>query len=294
MKKPILLLLKALLLLLPLGLLYGWQVELQPQLPAAIRPSSNETSFDHLVWSDEFEGQGEIDTSKWFHQTQLPAGGSWYNGEIQHYTDRTANAFLENGLMTIRAKRETYTNQGHTKQFTSARLNSKFAFTYGRVEVRAKLPRGVGTWPAIWTLGKNITESGGYWQTRGFGTTGWPACGEIDILEHWGHNQNFVQSATHTPSSFGNTVNHGGRNLPTASNDFHVYALEWTAEQLVFSVDNVVHYTYRPAVRNASTWPYDAEQYLLLNFAIQPSIETSFQSEDLVIDYVRVFQEGRR
>ncbi|MBC6996084.1 family 16 glycosylhydrolase [Neolewinella lacunae] len=292
MKKPLLFFLNPFLLLLPLGLVNGWPVEAAPTQVDTVRPSSSTTTFDRLVWSDEFEGTGAIDTSKWFHQTRLPDGGSWYNGEIQHYTDRTDNSFLENGLMTIRAQRETYTNQGHTKQFTSARLNSRFAFTYGRVEVRAKLPRGIGTWPAIWTLGKNITETGAYWQTQGFGTTGWPACGEIDIMEHWGNNQNFVQSAIHTPSSFGNTVNHGGRSIPTVSNEFHVYALEWTAEQLVFSVDDVVHYTYRPAVRNASTWPFHAEQYLLLNFAIQPSIESSFQSGDLVFDYVRVFQEG--
>ncbi len=260
--------------------------------PPSISPSNSQTPFNQLVWSDEFEGEGAINTSKWFHQTQLPEGGSWYNGEIQHYTNRTANAFVENGQLTIRAKRENFFNQGHLKEFTSARLNSKFAFTYGRVEVRAKLPTGVGTWPAIWTLGKNISESGAYWQTQGFGNTGWPACGEIDIMEHWGHNQNFVQSATHTPSSFGNTINHGGRNLPTASTDFHLYALEWYADRLVFSVDDVVHFTYQPSVRNASTWPFDAEQYLLLNFAIQPSIAPSFQSGDLVIDYVRVFQEG--
>lgn len=243
-----------------------------------------------LVWSDEFNGNGAIDTSKWFHQTQLPAGGSWFNGEIQHYTNRTANSFVANGNLHIVAKRENFTAQGHTKTHTSARLNSKFAFTNGRVEVRAMLPTGVGTWPAIWTLGKNINEAGAYWQTRGFGTTSWPACGEIDIMEHWGDNQNFVQSAMHTPSSSGNTVNKGGQTIPTASTAFHVYELEWSPEKMVFSVDGRVHYTYNPPVKNASTWPFTADQYLILNIAIQPIIPPSFTESAMVIDYVRVYQ----
>lgn len=248
--------------------------------------------FDQLVWSDEFDGEGALDTSKWFHQTQLPLPDSWFNSEIQHYTDREDNAKVENGALSIIAKKETFTDQGHTKQFTSARLNSKFAFKYGRVEIRAKLPSGVGTWPAIWTLGKNIDENGAYWDNQGFGTTGWPACGEIDIMEHWGHNQNQVQSATHTPSSSGATVNLGGQNIPTASSAFHVYALEWTPEKLVFSVDSVAHYTYAPAEKNADTWPFDAEQYLLLNVAILPNIEPGYTASAMEVDYVRVYQQS--
>ena len=98
-------------------------------------------------------------------------------------------------MCTIEKLKETYNNQGQTKQYTSARLNSKFAFKYGKIVCRAKLPTGIGTWPAIWTLGKNIDENGAYWDNLGFGTKSWPACGEIDIMEHWGSNQNYVQSA---------------------------------------------------------------------------------------------------
>lgn len=248
--------------------------------------------YDHLVWSDEFDVDGPIDGNKWFHQTQLPTPGSWYNGEIQHYTNRTDNASVQNGRLRILAKKETFTSQGYTKQYTSARLNSKFAFTYGKVEVRAKLPTGAGTWPAIWALGKNVNENGGYWDNQGFGTTGWPACGEIDIMEHWGNNQNFVQSAIHTPSSYGNTVNLGGRSISTVSSDFHVYTFVWTPQKLVFSVDGIVHYTYNPQVKDASTWPFDADQYLLLNIAIQQSIDPNFTQSAMEIDYVRVYQES--
>ena len=253
--------------------------------------SSSNPIFNNLVWSDEFDGNGAIDSNKWFHQTQLPNGGSWYNGEVQHYTDRIENTFKDNGVLNIEAKKESYTNQGVTKEYTSARLNSKFAFKYGRIEVKAKLPTGVGTWPAIWTLGKNINEPGGYWSSE-FGTANWPACGEIDIMEHWGSNQNFVQSAMHTPSSYGGTVNHGGQAIATASSEFHVYSLDWSSEKMVFKVDGVIHYTYNPENKDSSTWPFDAEQYLLLNVAIQPSIASSYTKDAMEIDYVRVYQES--
>ena len=248
--------------------------------------------FDELVWSDEFDDNGAINNAKWFHQTQLPNGTSWFNGEIQHYTNRIDNAVVENGLLKIIAKKENFTDQGVTKNYTSARLNSKFTFTYGKVEIRAKLPSGVGTWPAMWMLGKNINETGAYWQTQGFGNTPWPDCGEIDILEHWGANQNFVQSAIHSPSSFGNTSNLGGQVISTASTDFHIYALEWSAEKMVFSVDGTIHYTYNPAIKDSNTWPFDAEQYILLNVAILPNIASNFSSSNLEIDYVRVYQQS--
>ncbi len=254
----------------------------QPPLPV----------YNRLVWSDEFNGSGAIDGNKWFHQTQLPNGGSWYNGEIQHYTNRTANASVNNGIMNLIARKELFVDQGITKQYTSARLNSKFAFKYGKIEVRAKLPSGIGTWPAIWMLGKNIDEPGAWWQINGHGSVGWPACGEIDIMEHWGTNQNYVQSATHTPSSFGNTINHGGQTISTASTAFHTYTLEWYPSKLVFSVDNVVHYTYEPSVFNSSTWPFNSEQYILLNIAILPSISSMFNQSSMDIDYVRVYQES--
>ena len=258
----------------------------------AEQEETDDPVYDQLVWYDEFDQDGALDSTKWHHQTLLPNGDSWFNGEIQHYTNRIENTYVEDGIMYLMARRETFTDQGVTKEFTSARLNSKFAFTYGRVEVKAKLPTGAGTWPAIWMLGKNINEIGAYWYIQGYGTTNWPACGEIDIMEHWGTNQNFVQSAIHTPSSYGATVNHGGQVLPTASTDFHVYALDWYPDRMVFSVDGVVHYTYNPSEQNADTWPFDEDQYLLLNVAIIPGIESSFTQSAMEIKYVRIYQES--
>ena len=259
--------------------------------------TSDEPVFDNLVWSDEFDGQTgivtDLDNSKWFKQTYpIINGQSWANGEIQHYTDRVDNSYVSNGTLKILAKKETYSNNGVTKNYTSARLNSKYAFTYGKVEIRAKMPFGVGAFPALWMLGQNITETGGYWAATK-GTTGWPDCGEIDIIEHWGDNQDFVQSALHNRSSFGATVNKGGRSISNASSEFHVYTLEWSATKMTFSVDGIVHYVYNPENKNIENWPYDAPQYLLLNVAILPNITAGFSESAMEVDNVRVYQESQ-
>lgn len=251
--------------------------------------------YSDLVWSDEFNTNGAIDDNKWFHQTQLPASGSWFNGELQHYTNQLSNSFVNEGFLNIVSKKEPYTNQGITKQYTSARLNSKFAFKYGRVDVRAKLPIQAGTWPAIWMLGKNVNEDGGYFDAL-FGTTDWPACGEIDIMEHGitpSQPINYIQSALHTPSSFGNTINIGGIVASDIANNYHIYSLNWSPFQISFLLDDVVFYTYNPAVKNASNWPFDKDQYLLLNIAmggIAGAIDPNFNQSAMVIDYVRVYQ----
>ncbi len=252
--------------------------------------SKSITKFDKLIWSDEFNDNGAINSKKWFHQTQLPAGGDWYGGLINHYTNRIENSYVKDGFLNIVAKKEIFNDQGEIKEYTSARLNSKFAFTYGRVEVRAKLPTGIGTWPAIWMLNKNIDEPGAYWQKQGFGTTYWPVCGEVDILEHWGKKQNYVQSAMHTPSSYGGTINLGGQVLENVSNQFHTYGVEWYEDKMVFSVDGVQHYTYEPSIKDSSTWPFISDQYLLLNIAIEPDIDPSFEESAMVVDYIRVYQ----
>lgn len=247
--------------------------------------------FKSLVWSDEFEGSGAINPEKWFHQTQLPPGGSWWGGLVQHYTDRASNSYVKNGYLNLVAKKEKFEDQGEIKNYTAARLNSKFAFTYGRIEIRAKLPAGTGTWPAIWLLNKNIDEDGAYWDNQGFGTTKWPICGEIDILEHWGKNQDYVSSAVHNASSYGSEVkNLGGQKIDDVSNEFHIYTLDWTKEKMVFSVDGVEHFQYQPSLKNSDTWPYDSDYYLLLNIAIEPDIDPNFVESPMVVDYIRIYQ----
>ena len=250
--------------------------------------------YSDLVWSDEFNTNGAVNATKWHHQTQIPAGGNWYNNEEQHYTNFLSNSFVENGVLKIVAKREVLNNQGVTKQYTSARLNSKFAYTYGRVDIRAKVPTNQGTWPALWLLGKNITEPGGFFAAT-HGTTPWPACGEIDIMEHGitPDRPGYVQSAIHTPSSSGATINHGDTIANNLGTDFHVYSMNWSPFQIMFLLDGVPFYTYNPSVKNASTWPVTADQYLLLNIAmggVAGNIPSNFNQATMEIDYVRVYQ----
>jgi beta-glucanase (GH16 family) len=169
-------------------------------------------------------------------------------------------------------------------QYTSARMHTanKQAWRYGRIAARIKLPEGGGTWPAIWMLGSSIN------------TLGWPACGEVDIMEHAGNRQGTVQSALHTISSSGNTVNHGSQLISTVSTEFHVYEVEWTSEKMVFSVDGAAHYTYNPPTKNSSTWPFDANQFIILNVAMGGGfggeINPDFTSSTMEVDYVRVYQ----
>lgn len=251
--------------------------------------------YNDLVWSDEFNTNGAVNSTNWFHQTQLPAGGSWFNNEVQHYTNQLTNSFVNGGFLNIVAKKEPYTDQGITKQYTSARLNSKFAFKYGRVDVRAKLPIDSGTWPAIWMLGRNVNEDGAYFDAT-YGTVDWPACGEIDIMEHGitpSQPINYIQSALHTPSSFGNTTNIGGAIASNLATDFHIYSMNWSPNQISFLLDGVVFYTYNPAVKNASNWPFNSEQYILLNIAmggVAGNINSNYTQSSMVVDYVRVYQ----
>lgn len=251
--------------------------------------------YNDLVWSDEFSTNGTVDSNNWFHQTQFPGGSSWNNGEVQHYTNRSANSFVDAGLLHIIAKKENFTDQGVTKEYTSARLNSKFAFKYGRIDVRAKLPIEAGAWPAIWMLGKNVNEPGGYFASS-FGTTDWPACGEIDIMEHGifpSQSINYVQSTLHTPSSHGNSINNGGTMASDLANNYHIYSMNWSPYQISFLLDGVVYYTYNPAVKDANTWPFDKDQFLLLNIAMggwAAPIASNFVESSMDIDYVRVYQ----
>ena len=246
-----------------------------------------------LVWADEFDVDGPICSANWFHQTQIPTPTGWFNNEEQHYTNRTDNSFVSGGFLNVVAKRENFTDQGLTTEYTSARLNSKYAFTYGRVDVRAKLPSGSGTWPAIWMLGQNINEPGGYWFDQ-FGSVNWPACGEIDIMEHFGNQNAVIHGSTHTPSSFGATINTGTITVPDFDSAFHEYSIIWDQNSIQFIVDSVTYYTYSPSTLNSSTWPFNAPQYLLLNLAmggIGGTIDSTFTEAAMVIDYVRVYQK---
>ena len=240
-------------------------------------------SGPQLIWSDEFNIDGAPDTSKWGYDLGdgCPGNCGWGNGEKEYYTNRSDNVKVENGVLKIIAKKENY--QG--SEYTSARLltKGKFDFTYGRIDVKAKLPIGEGTWPAIWMLGANID------------TVGWPKCGEIDIMEHWGYNPSLISSATHTPSCSGGCANTkvGETTITDFSTEFHVYSLEWTEHELNFIIDGDLKYSYNPTTKNSNTWPYNAPQFLILNVAMGGSwfsIDPNFTESVMEIDYIKVYQ----
>jgi beta-glucanase (GH16 family) len=246
----------------------------------------------NLMWNDEFDYTGAPNSSKWHHQTYPPVGSSWFNGELQHYTARIENSYVNNGSLKIKAIRESFRDpiSGSTKQYTAARLNSKYAFKYGRVEVRAKLPAAQGTWPAIWTLGKNISENGAYWQTQGYGDTTWPTCGEIDIMEQ-DSNKSITSGAFHFPDSNGNhTYTFNYLSVSNTDSNWHVYSMDWSAETIELSVDGTVFHT----LNNAQNPYFDNEHFILLNIAmggqLGGTISDDFISDIMEIDYVRVYE----
>ncbi len=254
-----------------------------------IKPVSSE--FNTLVFSDEFEYEGKPDAKKWHHQTFAPNNGGWYNDELQHYTDRLENSSVGDGTLIIKAFKEDYTTQNSNKNYTSARLNSKFKFTYGKVEVRAKLPSSAGTWPAIWTLGVDVNEPGNYFGDQ-FGSVGWPLCGEIDILEQTGWDKNSTISHFHWGDLNSKEYkNEGGTlTLSKSADGFHVFAMEWTTDSIKTFVDGKLVYE----LPNSKDKPYNHDHYLILNLAIGGNlggeVPDSFTEDTFEIDYVRVYQ----
>ena len=230
-----------------------------------------------LIWSEEFNETGAVNNNNWTHEIGNGNWG-WGNGESQYYTNRLENSRVEEGVLKITAKTESY--QGFN--YTSSRLISKdkFEFQYGRVKIRAKLPMGSGTWPALWMLGENISS------------VGWPACGEIDIMEHWGHNPTVVAGSIHTPYSSGDTWTNGHYNVSDYT-DFHVYSINWTSEKIQFFIDDNLYYTYNPSNKNTENWPFDAPHFFILNVAMGASwfdIAPDFVESTMEVDYIRVYE----
>lgn len=251
-----------------------------------------------LVWSDEFAQDGLPDPAKWSYEE-----GFVRNRELQYYTvGRTQNARVEGGHLIIEARKEQYPNARHRADapearwqqrrehadYTSASLTTRgrASWTCGRIEARAKLPSGRGTWPAFWTLGNNMGE------------VGWPACGEIDILEYVGHDPGVVHANVHTRGF--NHARGNGRGARVTVSDaetaFHVYAVEWTPQRLDFFVDERKYFTLENDGTGVDSWPFDAPQYLIVNLAIggawggQQGVDPGIFPQRFTIDYVRVYQ----
>ena len=235
----------------------------------------NVTVVLSLVWADEFDIAGPPNSSNWDYDTGTGSNG-WGNNESQYYTNRPENVIVQNGVLKIIPRKENFGGA----QYTSARILSKGkkSFKYGKVEVRAKLPSGGGTWPALWLLGDDISSAG------------WPACGEIDIMEHTGNIPDKITCALHYPGHSGGNPDGGYTTIQNAESEFHTYAIEWNAGFIKFYTDNQLYYTFS----NNSSVPFNKNFFLILNCAMGGNyggaIDPGFTTSTFEIDYVRVYQ----
>ena len=251
-------------------------------------PLQAETNW-RLVWSDEFDYMGLPDSSRWSYDV---GGHGWGNGEEQFYTrERTQNARVKDGVLTIEARREY--KEG--RPYTSARLvtKGKGDWTYGRFEVRARLPSGRGTWPAIWMLASHNT----------YGQNYWPDNGEIDIMEHVGYDPDVVHATIHT-LAFNHTMGtqRGAQlRVPKSREAFHTYRVEWTPEEIRGYVDTTHYYTFKNQrlsnkQANFRQWPFDRPFHLILNLAVggmwggAQGIDHAIWPQKMEVDYVRVYK----
>ena len=244
-----------------------------------------------VVWSDEFDVAGLPDPAKWSYDTDRNSAG-WWNNELQYYSDaRAENSRVENGMLVITARREDLSTLGFGdwsgQRYSSARLltRGKGDWRYGFFEIRAKLPCGRGSWPAIWTLSSPPQ-------------TGWPSDGEIDIMEHVGHDQGVVHGTVHTDAYNHTRGNQRGAqvNLPDLCNQFHRYQLHWTASRITIGVDDRYYYQYSNDNSGNAEWPFDSPQFLILNIAVggdwggAQGVDDSIFPVRMEIDYVRIYQ----
>ncbi len=230
--------------------------------------------YTNLIWSDEFDGTA-LDATNWTYDIGTGNGG-WGNGEEQFYTDRADNLVVSDGSLKITAKKEPY----QSSSYTSARIKSQglFDFKYGRVEIKAKLAGGGGSWPALWMLGSS------------FSTVGWPDCGEIDIMEYVGNNPNTVFSSLHYPgNSAGNAITQS-TSVSNAESEFHVYECIWSDDVIQFRVDGLDYHTFT----NNVGLPFNDNFFLIMNVAMGGNfggtIDPGFTTSTMEVDYVKVYQ----
>ncbi|WP_185956494.1 glycoside hydrolase family 16 protein [Changchengzhania lutea] len=234
-----------------------------------------------LVWADEFEGNS-INLNNW---SFVVWNEGKVNNEWQKYVESADNYKVENGILSIIA---TKTGENKKDGYTSTRLSSqkKQEFKYGRIEFRAKMPSGTGTWPALWMLGSNRNE------------VGWPKCGEIDIMEYVGYQPNTTHSNIHTQNDYGYTDNKVSINLKTAEEEFHNYGIIWTEDAIQFYIDSPhnIKNTYSPINKTPDNWAYSQPFYLIMNFAVggtwggREGVDKTIWPQIMEVDYVRVYQ----
>lgn len=241
-----------------------------------------------LVWADEFDGSNGSapDATKWAIQT---GGGGWGNNELESYTARPSNAQVSGGNLIITAIKEDYTGtDGIARHYTSARLQTKRLFSqqYGRFEARIQVPKGQGMWPAFWMLGSNIDR------------VGYPACGELDVMEVIGRKPRTVYGTIHAPGYVDAGI--GGSTLVASdlSLAFHTYGVEWTPNRVTWTLDGKAYFpALRSRLKRGQRWAFDHPFYILLNLAVggswpgPPNSGTQFPAQ-MLIDWIRVYQRS--
>lgn len=277
---------KTILLIILYGVfLFACQNSKQERQSDNIETIATPTGEWQLVWNEEFDYTGLPDSTKWSYDIDGNSWG-WGNNEAQHYTaNDISNAFVKDGILTITAKIDSMGG----KKYTSARLitKGKCDWLYGRFEIKAKLPTGLGTWPAIWMLPTD-------WEYGG-----WPASGEIDIMENVGFIPDTIIGTVHTESynHMIGTQKTDSIFIPTNFTDFHVYSLEWEENEIRVFVDDAHYFTFNNEGKSFREWPFDKRFHLLLNLAIggnwggQKGVDDSLFPHRFYIDYVRVYQK---
>ena len=237
-----------------------------------------------LVWSDEFDYKGLPDSNKWTYDTGNSKG--WGNNELQYYTYRKMeNARVENGNLVIEARKEKV----DSFNYTSARLltEGKASWQYGKIEIKARIPEGVGSWPAIWMLADGMRV--------------WPDDGEIDIMEHVGFHQGYIHGSIHCKkyNHIIGTQKTDTLYVPDCSSAFHIYSLEWDKEDIKVAVDGKVFFSFANESKGYEYWPFDNKMFLILNIAVggnwggQKGVDDKAFPMKMEVDYVRVYQERK-
>lgn len=245
-------------------------------------PQDRSWSFETTpIWTDEFNYTGKPDPAKWGYDT---GGNGWGNNELQYYTDSSRNSYVSDGTLKVTARKENH--EGN--EYTSARLVSKDKgdFLYGRFEIKAKLPTGRGTWPAIWMLPTDWAYGG------------WPKSGEIDIMEHVGFDQNNVHITVHTEAYNHSKETQKGKSkvIETASTAFHLYRVDWTPFAVRGYIDDQPVFEFTNEGKGSSVWPFDKRFHLLMNIAVggnwggAAGVDPAVFPQSMEVDYVRVYE----
>ncbi|MGE5457611.1 MAG: family 16 glycosylhydrolase [Methanococcaceae archaeon] len=231
-----------------------------------------------LVWHDEFSRDNLNDKSMW----KFEYGPNWSNGELQYYTNnRPENVRVKDGMLVLEAVNESY--QG--KNYTSTRINSSPGWKYGRMEIRAKLPKGNGLWPALWMLPVENFYGG------------WPNSGELDIMENWSWNQTGIYGTAHTEAYNHTKGTQKGGNISVTApwSYFHTYVIEWTSSTVTWKVDDNTYYVFKNE-GNTAAWPFNIQFRFIFNIAVEgsaPGQESTWTKRTMEIDYVRVYSKSQ-